>query len=137
MGRDDLRACAQLPIDALLFPKVSSRQYVEEIDELLRQYNPDMPIWIMIETPTALIDMEQFAGHPRVQVLVMGTSDLVQELRATHTTERHNLGYALQRSAGYFDNKKFSTGCIWIFVTPIAFKQYANTAKRWGLMVRH
>lgn len=97
-GRDDLRACAQLPINALLFPKVSSRQYVEEIDELLRQQNPDMPIWIMIETPTALIDMEQFAGHPRVQVLVMGTSDLVQELRATHTTDRHNLGYALQRS---------------------------------------
>ena len=77
----------------------------------------------MIETPTALIDMEQFAGHPWVQVLVMGTSDLVQELRATHTTERFNLGYALQRSvavARHF-GKKFSTGCIWIFVTPIAF----------------
>tara|TARA_Y200000002_G_scaffold192909_1_gene159272 strand:- start:3905 stop:4723 length:819 start_codon:yes stop_codon:yes gene_type:complete len=97
-GSEDLRACAQLPIDALLFPKVSSRAYVEEIDALVQEHNPDLPIWIMIETPTALIDMEHFAGHPRVQVLVMGTSDLVQELRATHTPDRHNLAYALQRS---------------------------------------
>ena len=97
-GSEDLRACARLPIDALLFPKVSSRTYVEEIDALVQEHNPDLPIWIMIETPTALIDMEHFAGHPRVQVLVMGTSDLVQELRATHTLDRHNLAYALQRS---------------------------------------
>ena len=97
-GRDDVQACARLPLHGLLFPKVSSADYVEEIDALLRQLNPDMQIWIMIETPTALLDMQQFAGHPRVQVLVMGTSDLVQELRATHTADRHNLGYALQRS---------------------------------------
>ena len=97
-GSDDATACAGLPVHALLFPKVSTADYVEEIDALLRQINPDMPIWIMIETPTALLDMQQFAGHPRVQVLVMGTSDLVQELRATHTGDRHNLAYALQRS---------------------------------------
>ena len=92
----------------------------------------------MIETPTALIDMEQFAGHPRVQVLVMGTSDLVQELRATHTTERHNLGYALQRSvavARHF-GKEILDGVHLDFRNTDSLQRYANTAKRWGLMVR-
>lgn len=97
-GEEDVRACAQLPIAALLFPKVSSLEYVQKIDALLDQVNPQMRAWIMIETATAIVDLQRFAGHRRVDVLVMGTSDLVQELRATHTADRSNLAYALQRS---------------------------------------
>ena len=51
----------------------------------------------MIETPRGVLDLREFAGHPRVQGLVMGTSDLVKELRATHTPSRANLDYALQQ----------------------------------------
>ncbi len=41
-----------------------------------------MTIWAMIETPTAMFDVRAIAAHPRVAVLVMGTNDLAQELRA-------------------------------------------------------
>ena len=97
-GEDDVRACAQLPVAALLFPKVSSREYVAQISALLGDVNAQMRAWIMIETPAAILDLEQFAGHQCVDVLVMGTSDLVRELRASHTLDRSNLAYALQRS---------------------------------------
>ena len=33
----------------------------------------------------------------RIRVLVMGTSDLVKELRAQHTESRSNLNFALQQ----------------------------------------
>ena len=97
-GVDDVRACAQLPVAALLFPKVASLEYVEQINALLAQENPQMRAWIMIETPAGILDLETFAGHPCVDVLVMGTSDLVRELRADHIEDRSNLTYALQRS---------------------------------------
>ena len=96
-GVDDVRACAQLPVAALLFPKVASLEYVEQINALLAQENPQMRVWIMIETPAGILDLETFAGHPCVDVLVMGTSDLVRELRADHIEDRSNLTYALQR----------------------------------------
>ena len=35
----------------------------------------------MIETPTAVFDVRAIAGHPRVNVLVVGTNDLARELR--------------------------------------------------------
>jgi citrate lyase subunit beta / citryl-CoA lyase len=51
----------------------------------------------MIETPLAVLDARLLAAHSgRLEVLVMGTSDLVKELRAEHTEARHNLAYALQ-----------------------------------------
>ena len=36
----------------------------------------------MIETPTAIFDVPGHRRHPRVSVLVMGTNDLAEELRA-------------------------------------------------------
>ena len=97
-GVDDVKTCAQLPVAALLFPKVASLEYVEQINGLLAQVNPQMRAWIMIETPAGIVDLETFASHPCVDVLVMGTSDLVRELRADHIEDRSNLTYALQRS---------------------------------------
>ena len=61
----------------------------------------------MIETPAGVLDARSLAGaSPRVGCLVIGTSDLVKELRARHTASRSNLSFALQscvlaaRSAG-------------------------------------
>ena len=57
-----------------------------------------LPIWVMIETPTGVLDVREVAAaSERVQCLVMGTSDLVKELRAAHTPSRTNLSYALQQ----------------------------------------
>lgn len=99
-GRDDLAAVAALPIRGLLFPKVET---IAQIDEIIRQVDwaggSDKALWFMVETPRAVLDLDRLAAHSRrLAVLVMGTSDLVKELRARHTASRSNLDYALQRA---------------------------------------
>jgi citrate lyase subunit beta/citryl-CoA lyase len=107
-GTDDLEMAARLPVNALVFPKVESANQVEQIQAAVdRAGGTEIPLWLMIETPIGVLDVrEVVSASDRVQVLVMGTSDLVKELRATHTDARHNLSLALQhcllvaRSAG-------------------------------------
>jgi citrate lyase subunit beta/citryl-CoA lyase len=48
----------------------------------------EMLIWAMIETPAAIFNAREIASHPRVAVLVMGTNDLVKELRAVQVPGR-------------------------------------------------
>ena len=96
-GLEDLQAFANAPVAALLFPKIESNEQINHIKEQLASCHSTLPIWLMIETPLAVLNLEQFAGDPKVDCLVMGTSDLVKALRAQHTTSRHNLAYALQR----------------------------------------
>ena len=96
-GLDDLGTFAGMELTALLFPKVSSAAQLEDIVAGVNEAGgEDMPIWIMIETPQGVLDLAEFAWHERVGALVMGTSDLVKELGATHEPDRSNLAYALQ-----------------------------------------
>jgi len=96
-GADDIRAFAEQPIAAMLFPKIESAAQVADIAAAVDAAGgPSMPLWLMVETPAGVMDLAEFASHPRVEALVMGTSDLVKELRASHQTARHNLAYALQ-----------------------------------------
>ncbi len=96
-GAQDVETFAALSIDAMLFPKIESRAQVTAIvDALDRAGGQSLPLWLMVETPRGVLDLQTFADNARVEVLVMGTSDLVKELRAQHTPDRHNLDYALQ-----------------------------------------
>jgi citrate lyase subunit beta/citryl-CoA lyase len=98
-GAADVDAVARLPVHGLLFPKIETVAQVDRIVATLDAAGiPTMPIWFMIETPLAVLDVRQIATRStRLRGLVMGTSDLVKELRAQHTAGRENLGYALQR----------------------------------------
>jgi citrate lyase subunit beta / citryl-CoA lyase len=49
---------------------------------------PEVRIWAMVETPTAVLDVRAIAAHPRVGALVMGTNDLAKELRAIQVPGR-------------------------------------------------
>jgi len=98
-GSDDLAMAAQLPIQGLLFPKMES---VDQVTAYVAAANAagahQLPLWYMLETPLAILQAEAIvAASSRVSVLVMGTSDLVKELRASHTPSRSNLAYSLQR----------------------------------------
>ena len=43
----------------------------------------------MVETPRAILRAEEIAGsHPRLALFVMGTNDLVKDMRARHTPMR-------------------------------------------------
>ena len=97
-GREDVERFSGADISAMLFPKVETVYQLEKIDELLSlNGRSDLTRWIMIETPRGVLDLETLADHSYVEAIVMGTSDLVKELRAKHTETRSNLDYALQR----------------------------------------
>ncbi len=96
-GAQDVAQFAAMPLAALLFPKVESASQVEEIVAAVDAAGgSDKAIWLMIETPQGVLDLDTFAWHARVEALIMGTSDLVKELRASHEPGRQNIAYALQ-----------------------------------------
>ncbi|MEQ9491793.1 MAG: CoA ester lyase [Alphaproteobacteria bacterium] len=90
-GRDDIAAIARTSADAILVPKVSSVSDVLSVDSAMAAAGaPDgMAIWCMIESPMAILNIREIAAaSPRLGGFVMGTSDLVKDLGALHTTER-------------------------------------------------
>jgi citrate lyase subunit beta/citryl-CoA lyase len=90
-GEDDLAAAAAAGPAAVVVPKVDSVGYVDEVADRLDRGAGPIPIWAMIETPTAILDVRAIAAHPRVDALVLGTNDLARELRAPLVPGRANL----------------------------------------------
>jgi len=98
-GTDDLAALAQVDIDAILFPKIESRA---DIDAALRALDAaggsHLPIMPLIETPLGVLHAAEIAGaSERIACLVLGTSDLTNELHARITRERLPLLYSLSQ----------------------------------------
>ena len=95
---DDVRCVARLNVDAMLFPKVESEADIDEIAATLEAASGGrLAVWIMVETALAIQRVDALAAHPRVSVLVMGTTDLVTQLRGRHDAARRGVDYALQR----------------------------------------
>lgn len=99
-GADDVTAMASLPIQGLLFPKVETAAQIQAIDTALDGAGAqDLPRWFMVETPRAVLALDALVAASRnLEVLVLGTSDLVKELRGRHRPDRANLAFALQRT---------------------------------------
>ncbi|MDW3214396.1 MAG: CoA ester lyase [Ilumatobacteraceae bacterium] len=92
-GADDLAAAATSGAAAVVIPKVGSSEYLDQIAQQLDAAGApaELAIWAMIETPSALLDIRSIAHHPRVTVLVMGTNDLIKELRTVALADRSPL----------------------------------------------
>lgn len=87
----DIEAVAKSGADALLVPKVESAAQVTHVVSLLDTAGapPEMAVWAMMETPKGILRAEEIAGaHPRLGLFVMGTNDLVKDMRARHTPMR-------------------------------------------------
>jgi citrate lyase subunit beta/citryl-CoA lyase len=78
-GASDLAAAAGAGPAAVVVPKVSGPDRLENVVAI----TGDVPVWAMVETPAALFAIREIAQFPQVSVLVMGTNDLVKELRAS------------------------------------------------------
>lgn len=93
----DVAAIATSGADAIVVPKVDTHADVDTVDEALRGAGaPDeLAIWAMLETPLAVANAADIAGHPRIAALVMGTNDLVKELQAEFVPGRAPLLHAL------------------------------------------
>ncbi len=99
-GGEDVGAVAAADCDAVLFPKIESPEQVLGAAAALADAGarPSLPIWLMAETPRAVLDIDAIAGaHPAVSVIVMGTSDLAKALRARHTVGREAMLGALSQ----------------------------------------
>jgi citrate lyase subunit beta/citryl-CoA lyase len=88
---DDVRAAAAAGPDAVLVPKVGGPADVRAVAaDLVAAGAPERTrVWAMVETPSAVLHAEEIAhSDERLAVLVMGTNDLVNELRARHVPGR-------------------------------------------------
>jgi citrate lyase subunit beta/citryl-CoA lyase len=97
-GREDIVAIAGSRADAVLVPKLESAADVAAVVELLDEAGarPSMAIWGMMETPRGILHAEEIASaSPRLACLIMGTNDLVKDLRARHTPMRLPMMVAL------------------------------------------
>ena len=92
---EDLAAVVHSGASAVVLPKVETAQTVQHVADQLPE---GMAVWAMIETPRGVIAVESIAlAHKRLQVLVMGTSDLAKELRVPHQPDRLGFLYTLSR----------------------------------------
>jgi len=99
--KDDLVAVAKSGANALLAPKISGADLLSKLGDLLAINGaPDeMRLWAMAETPEAIIKINSIANaDPRLEVLVIGTSDLAKELRIPPDPDRIGLLPALTAS---------------------------------------
>ncbi len=90
-GAADVEAIARAGADAILFPKIEAPEQVDAAVAALEEAGApgDLPLWFMAETPRSILHIDAIAGaHPRLAVIVMGTSDLAKETRARHTADR-------------------------------------------------
>lgn len=90
-GPDDLAELARAKADAICLPKVETPGEIRAAAAALDAAGapPELAIWAMIETPRGVLAAHDIAlASPRLTCLVVGTSDLVKDLRARHTPGR-------------------------------------------------
>jgi citrate lyase beta subunit len=95
-GADDLAAAAAAGPDAILVPKVETAADVAAVAAGMAAAPDITTIWAMMETPLAALNAAAIAAaHGRLAGFVLGTNDLVKDLRAAHTPDRAPLLTAL------------------------------------------
>ncbi len=97
-GPEDLALAARSGADAVVLPKVESAEEVRAAERALNAAGapPALALWCMIETPRGVLAAAAIAASTsRLSCLVMGTSDLVKDLRARHTPSRAEVLVAL------------------------------------------
>jgi citrate lyase subunit beta/citryl-CoA lyase len=92
-GRADVTAAAGAKPDGVLFPKVNDAADVEACEKALRDAGAPAgtAIWVMIETPLAILNIKEIAAAAkttRLGAFVMGTNDLAKDTRAIQTLAR-------------------------------------------------
>lgn len=83
-GHDDLAALARAPLDAILAPKVDDAADVMALSEAMDAagFAPGIALWVMIETPRAVLALERIARAAettRLAGFVLGLNDLAKD----------------------------------------------------------
>ncbi len=102
-GEADLEAAVAARPDAILAPKVTRARDIEFLEAALHgaQASPRLQLWIMIETPLAILNLREIAAagvDTHLSGFVMGTNDLIKDFRADPLPDRSNLATTLTLS---------------------------------------
>jgi citrate lyase subunit beta/citryl-CoA lyase len=102
-GADDLTAAVAMQPDAILAPKVSSAAGIRRLEGALTDAgaSDDLALWVMIETPQAILNLDKIAAcaeTSRLKTFVMGVNDLAKDMRAEQTPDRQAFWAALSLS---------------------------------------
>lgn len=102
---EDLAAIVPHGPDAILFPKIRDAEDAGRADAALdHHFAPEeIGVWLMLETPMAILNAVAIAAHAheensRLDCLVMGTNDLLKEMRIPPSPSRLALLHALSVS---------------------------------------
>lgn len=91
-GHDDMTAAVAAVPDAILVPKINDAADVAHAEQHAADAPPSCRLWLMMETPHAIFNANAIAAAGgRLACLVMGTNDLVKEMRGLHTPGREAL----------------------------------------------
>jgi citrate lyase subunit beta/citryl-CoA lyase len=92
-ANEDYRAAVAAGASAIVAPKIGSAAEARAAAERAE----GLPLWVMIETPRGIQEVDRIADVEGVAALVVGTSDLGKELNASVGRGRTEIAYALQR----------------------------------------
>ncbi len=139
-GRDDIAAAAVSGADAILVPKIYHPDDIKETVKIMKAAGApdDMPLWVMMETPAAILRADAIAGaYENIECLVVGSNDLVSELQAQHSSDRlAKLTALIMTVVAAQMDLWCSILSIMIFLMTLALKLNASKAGYWGLMVK-
>lgn len=108
----DVRAIAPLGVSAILFPKIGTEADALRAQALLNTHGASVrtKLWCMIETALGILNAQAIAQcsrqpDTRMDVWVIGTNDLLKELRAVSMPSREpllpSLGIAMLAARAY------------------------------------
>lgn len=83
-GHDDLTALGAAPVEAVLAPKVDDAAEIVALSQAMDAagFAPHVALWVMIETPRAVLALERIAAcaaTTRLQGFVLGLNDLAKD----------------------------------------------------------
>ena len=83
-GHDDLKALRAAPVEAVLAPKVDDAADIVTLSQAMDEagFAPDVALWVMIETPRAVLALERIAAcaaTTRLKGFVLGLNDLAKD----------------------------------------------------------
>ena len=83
-GEADLAALAATPLEAILVPKIERPEDIARLSQAMNRldFAPGVALWVMIETPSAVLAIERIAAAAagtRLAAFVLGLNDLAKD----------------------------------------------------------
>jgi citrate lyase subunit beta/citryl-CoA lyase len=138
-GAADLQAAVAARPDAILAPKVNDAADIDRLEGALYGDHAlaDIALWVMIETPLAILNIREIAaktGVTQLKGFVMGSNDLIKDFRADPMPGRENLAacYTLAIAAARAYDLLVFDGVYNDIVNIEGFTAEARQAKAFG-----